>query len=306
MSSSPENRRAQILNTYNENPGLSYLDIGRLLGVSRHTVRNVISRFKDSLSIVRKPGSVRPIGFVDRDKAKQIVTSLKRNPGLSLRKLAQKYQCSPGFVFKVKRRYGFYTFVAQKAPYRTPHQHKLAKQRARKLYTRMLVHHKGCTVMDDETYCFADFSQLPEKKYYSGYDSKGVPRIFRVKQLMKFPKKFLIWQAICTCGRKTQPFITTRTMNAQIYLDECLKKRLLPFLKCHKVPTIFWPDLASIHYAGSVLKWMEENSIRYVPKQYNPPCVPELRPIEMYWAQMKKCLKRNLKPSKDIKNFKVK
>lgn len=90
-----------------------------------------------------------------------------------------------------------------------------------------------------------------------------------------------------------------------MYLDKCLKKRLLPFLKSHKVPTIFWPDLASIHYAGSVLKCMEENSIRYVPKQYDPPCVPELRPIETYWAEMKKSLRKNFKPAKNVKSFKA-
>jgi len=38
---------------------------------------------------------------------------------------------------------------------------------------------------------------------------------------------------------------------------------------------IFWPDLASSHYAKSVTRWMHANHINFVPKENNPPnCSP--------------------------------
>ena len=56
--------------------------------------------------------------------------------------------------------------------------------------------------MDDETYVGGDFSQLPGQEFYV-VDSRGYVeekfRIQRQKNINKFPKKFLVWQAICTC-----------------------------------------------------------------------------------------------------------
>ena len=43
---------------------------------------------------------------------------------------------------------------------------------------------------------------------------------------------------------------------------------------------IFWPDLASAHYAIDTVTWLTEN-VHYVPKRLNPPNVPQSRPIEI-------------------------
>ena len=78
-------------------------------------------------------------------------------------------------------------------------------------------------------------------------------------------------------------------------MSECLKKRLLPFLKTHNVPTIFWPDLASCHYSKDALEWYKTNGANFVPKDLYPPNSPELRPIEKYWAIMKHELRKHPK-----------
>jgi len=51
---------------------------------------------------------------------------------------------------------------------------------------------------------------------------------------------------------------------------------------------VFWPDLASGHYAKSTLKALDHLSIEFVPKLQNPPNVPQLRPIEKFWANLKR------------------
>jgi len=43
-----------------------------------------------------------------------------------------------------------------------------------------------------------------------------------------------------------------------------------------------------------------------VPKEANPPNCPELRPIERYWALVKRELKATEKEAKDIQNLKNK
>ena len=103
----------------------------------------------------------------------------------------------------------------------------------------------------------------------------------------------MIWQAICTCGKKSAPYFTFGTINANIYKEECLKKRLWPLLASHDCDTLFWPDLASCHYQKDVLKWLNEMEVCYVEKNINPPNCPLLRPIEIFWAKMKSMLKKN-------------
>jgi hypothetical protein len=64
-----------------------------------------------------------------------------------------------------------------------------------------------------------------------------------------------------------------------------LEKRLLPFInEYHQDHNyIFWPDLASAHFAATTVAWMDQN-VNYVPKRLNPPNVPQARPIEKFWG----------------------
>ena len=40
-------------------------------------------------------------------------------------------------------------------------------------------------------------------------------------------------------------------INQEVYLNECIEKRLVPFVQEHykNGKYVFWPDLASSHYA---------------------------------------------------------
>lgn len=103
----------------------------------------------------------------------------------------------------------------------------------------------------------------------------------------------MIWQGICSCGLKTRPFVTNQTMTSVLYIKECLEKRLLPFIRSHNHPVLFWPDLASCHYSKATLEWYKKNKVDFVPKEMNPPNCPELRPIEQYWTIVKRSMKKS-------------
>ncbi|XP_065080411.1 uncharacterized protein LOC135703217 [Ochlerotatus camptorhynchus] len=115
----------------------------------------------------------------------------------------------------------------------------------------------------------------------------------------------MIWQATCSCGKRSAPFVTTGTVNGEIY-QEYLQKRLLPLLKLHEGPTIFWPDLASYHYSNVVLERYEANGVTFAPKDMNRPNAPKLRPIEKYWAIMKQALRKHPKEVKSEEDMKKK
>ena len=76
----------------------------------------------------------------------------------------------------------------------------------------------------------------------------------------------MIWQPICPFGKRSTPFVTTGTINGQVYIKECLQKRLLPLLRSHNGPTLFWSDLASCHCSKDVLEWYKTNEVNFVPK----------------------------------------
>ncbi len=61
---------------------------------------------------------------------------------------------------------------------------------------------------------------------------------------------------------------------------------MLPVIKEHHSDGNyrFWPDLASSHYAESVMDCYSENGINIDEKYENPANVPEVRLIKDFWA----------------------
>ena len=89
---------------------------------------------------------------------------------------------------------------------------------------------KSCLIIDDETYRAAYFRSL-QYQYYSAINRKKLNSKYKCIGIHKFAKKFLVWQAICECGERNSCFVTTGTINTEIYIKESLKKRLLPFFR---------------------------------------------------------------------------
>ena len=46
-----------------------------------------------------------------------------------------------------------------------------------------------------------------------------------------------------------------------------------------------WMYLASAHYANDTLTFLRQQSICFVPKNANPPCVASLRSVEDFWLK---------------------
>jgi hypothetical protein len=70
----------------------------------------------------------------------------------------------------------------------------------------------------------------------------------------------MVWLAISNRGI-SQPFVTPsgNAINAKTYIKECINKRLVKFIGKHHSDQnfIFWPDLASSHYAKDTLAEFE-------------------------------------------------
>lgn len=298
-------RREKIVHSYLENPLWSASRLAKQLKLPRNTVWRVIKRYKETLTTIRKPQANRRSGTVDRKLRGKILKTIKRNPNLSDRDLARKFGAAHSTVRRTRLREGIKSYRASKQPNRTIKQNSVAKIRARKLYDQVLTKFDGCLLMDDETYVKADFGQIPGQKFYLATARGDVPAKFKFVFADKFARKFMIWQGICSCGKKTKVFVTNKTMTSELYQKECLQKRILPFIRSHDHPVMFWPDLASCHYSKVVQEWYAEKGVQFVPKNLNPPNCPQFRPIEKYWAIMKRRLKAKGKVVKDINQMKT-
>jgi hypothetical protein len=157
--------------------------------------------------------------------------------------------------------------------------------------SRKLVNHlydQNCSIiMDDEKYFPLTGNQMPGNAGYYTDNKKNCPEDIRFAGKEKYPVKLMVWIAISECGM-SQPYFRmhrSAAIKAPIYINECLRKRLLPFIHKHHSDFnyIFWPDLASAHYATETREWMDE-FVNYVPKHLNPPNVPKARPIEDFWG----------------------
>ena len=283
-------KRKKVIAHFLENPNSSGRSIAKSLQLVPQTVNKIIKRYKETLEIERKNGSGGCRKQMSREVRRKVIVSLKQNPRLSDQDRAKRYGISKSTSRNVRVKAGYRSYRVIKHPNRSDKQSKVAKNRARSLYDTVLTKFNGCILMDDETYVKCDYKQIPGHQYYVSTIRGNVPDKFKYVCQDKFAKKIMVWQAICSCGLKSKPFLTSSTMNADLYIKECLQKRILPMIQSHNVPVKFWPDLASCHYATSTKNWYIANNVDFVEKHLNPPNSPELRPIEIYWAIMKRKL----------------
>lgn len=283
---------------------MNYYQIAKRVNVHPASVKRIIEKFGTELSFEDLPRSGRKPGSSDPKLDRKVVDYIRHDRSASIRDLAKKFRTSVGMIQRIKKRNDLRTYKKQKIPKQSPEQKRRAKTRARKLYDRLLDNPYQCVLMDDETYIKEDSRTLPGPQFYTKSSGESVPVADTTVAIEKFGQKVLVWQAICTCGLRSAIFFTKGTISAKVYKEECLQKRLLPLYRKHELPPIFWPDLASAHYAKTTLQWYSENGIKYVEKNINPPNCPQLRPIERYWAIVKRAFKKEGTVSEDMNQFK--
>jgi hypothetical protein len=106
--------------------------------------------------------------------------------------------------------------------------------------------------MDDEKYFYLSNTSILGNDVYYTSDKSITPVDVKFKLKTKFEDEVLIWAAIS--GNGLSDAYIHKSKNAidyQIYINQCLKKRLLPFQKDMHPDNnyVFWPELASSHYA---------------------------------------------------------
>ena len=80
---------------------------------------------------------------------------------------------------------------------------------------------------------------------------------------------------------------------------------MIPFIEKYHLDDqcVFWPDLASYHYAKTVTNFLLEKNIKFIGKEDNPPNLPECRPIENFWGILKGEVYKNNWQAKNLQQL---
>ena len=257
--------------------------------IPRSTFYSVIKRIKDDNGLERKKGTGKKRKILSPKSKRRLNYMTAGKVARSYMELGRRFNRAKETIKKdlidmriVRKR----RILAPKIDENTIKKQKLRIAKARKGCLRPS--NGSIVIMDDET--FLKFKESYAKDYYMKNNKQVKTQVkFRTKE--KFPKKLMMWMAISEKGH-SEPFFMTSGggMSAKKYIEECIEKRLLPFIrKFHSNDKIiFWPDLASCHYAKLTLSAYECLGIEVVPKEQNSPDAPHLRPIERFWAELKK------------------
>ena len=125
--------------------------------------------------------------------------------------------------------------------------------------------------------------------FYSSDVSLTPPNI-KYTTKKKFEGKVLVW---ITLGPKglSQALIreSGSAINSQRYLKECIQHPLIPYIQSNDTEDdyVLWPDQASPHYPKVATDYLHGKNIHFVKKEDNPANVPEIMPIEDFWANLK-------------------
>lgn len=255
---------------------------------SKRTIYHYIQCWEKRLPLERKKGSGRIAKIMTPKNIKQLVKMVDNRSGVSTRQLGRKFKCDQSHIVKtLKNKAGIKYRKKITVPLRTEKQKGVIRPRCGRILKKFPDHE---FIIDDESYFTLSHSDKNSNAGLYTRDIESAPDNVKFKTKQKFEKKLLVWLAISQRGISSCFIVPSgMAVNQDIYLNDCIKKRLLPFIEEYHPDGryLFWPDLASSHYAKKVTDFLKEKNINFVEKEDNPPCVPELRPIENFWSILK-------------------
>lgn len=255
--------------------------------ISKATIYRTIRECEEGIPCVNLPKSGRPRKLSEAQQDR-LARMMKDTIGKSTRKVAPRFGISSATVCRYNARRGLKYRKRKKAPQYSNAQLARIPRCCRNL-RRIHFANNRSIVMDDEKYFTFSHAELPGNSGFYTDNIDETPNEVKYKAKAKFADKVLVWCAISERGvsRAFVSRVRGEAVNAVVYIRDCLPK-LLNFINQHHADGnyMFWPDLASAHYARATREWLEARNIPYVPRIDNPPNVPQARPIETFWARL--------------------
>lgn len=277
--------RKSIYNLVGHVPKREILNIFRNQNVSKTTIYRTIAECEQGIPCLNLPKSGRP-KLLTENRANRMCGIAKDRVGTSYRKLSRRFNVSHETVRRILQKKGLRYRKRRKCPRYTEDQLRRIPICCRRLRRHHFANNK-VIIMDDEKYFTLSHSEMKGNDGFYTDNVENCPDNVKYKAKKKFEDKILVWCAISESG-VSRPYVghvRGEAVNANVYTERCLPKLLQFINTTHpRDEIIFWPDLASCHYARTTRTWLEAQNIPFVPKADNPPNVPQARPIEDFWG----------------------
>lgn len=291
MKSKQELLRKRVYNYYLENKfqGKKFtVDHFASEKIHKSTIYRIIERAENDSGHARVKGTGRIAKIMTTKGIHRLKMMFNNRDRVSTTQAARKFNCSQQFISKtLRKKTAIRCYKKKKIPNRNDKQREKIKTLCGRLYRKMSK--KSC-IIDDESYFTFSHSTINGNDNFYSNDVTQAPASIKFLPTAKYEKKLLVWICISEKGISRPYFLPSGLAINQVnYFKECIEKRLVPFIEEHHSDGeyVFWPDLATSHYADTVIKTFKANNINYVTKEDNPPNVPECRPIEDFWSILK-------------------
>lgn len=281
--------RKSVANMFGGLSSSEILEMFKDKPISRRTIFRVLKDCRDG----KEPENKKQCGGPSKLGARTVISllsSAKNKVGQSTRKLGRKFGVSKDTVHRILKKNNVIYRKRRRAPKYTQQQLEKIPKCCRALRDKHFANGKSI-ILDDESYFTFSHHELSGNDGFYTDNIEATADDVKYAGKSKFEPKVLVWAAISSKG-VSEPLIRSNkseAINADIYIGQCLPK-LKQFIEKHhgRDEIMFWPDLASCHYAKKTLNWLTEQNIPFVPKKDNPPNVPQARPIENFWAVLKR------------------
>ena len=219
---------------------------------------------------------------------KRLEKSIDHKDGISQRGLAKRFNVSQqyiGHLIKTKANISYQK--KSKAPKRTTAQIAALCPKCRKLAS---IFRKKYVIIDDESYFYLSNTRLSQNAGYYSSNLNQTANDVKLKRKTKFGPKLLVWIAFSQKGVSKYHIVPSgQAIDQNVYISKCLTKMESLIQDFHESDDIlFWPDLESSHYSKKVQDYLKSKKIDFFLKEHNPANVPELRPIEDFWSELKR------------------
>jgi hypothetical protein len=248
-----------------------------MLGYKRRSLYHWLKAIEQKKSLKRKKGSGRPAAIATKRNIIRIKNHFNHKSGLSQRSYARRLGCTQSYISMILKRS---SSIKVRKKFKKPLMKDTQKACVRSKCRTMLTKYRELDfILDDESYFTLDHSAQPGNNIFYSSNVNLTPDNVKYKFQEKYPEKLLVYLAISPKGVSKPFFVPSGlAVNQKVYLESCVKKVLEPFIRKHykQGKYVFWPDLASSHYAYTVQDYLKEKNINFVPKWLNPANVPKV------------------------------